>query len=117
MIEEIIALLRIETNLKFYFDARSKTGDCVVYKYCKTEDDGIKQRYRLELHIIVEGISENAILRAEEMQKKIRETILTTADRRLTKRIRKVVQNGGGNLTDEGTKTTHLILYYDVLYL
>lgn len=116
MIEEIITKLQKETKYRYYFDGTSKIEDCVVYKYRDAANDRISQTFQLELHIIVKGIDTKALRRIEQIKEDINNCILTAPDRVLTKNIRQVRQNGGGQLTDGNTQTTHQILYYDILY-
>lgn len=116
MIEELISKLQKETEYCYYFGGTARIEDCVVYQYYSTSDDRVKQEYRLELHIIVKGIDTDAVKRIEQIKAAIHDCVLTAPDHVLTGNIRKVTQNGGGQLTDENTRTTHQILYYDILY-
>lgn len=117
MIAELITYLRKNTPYKYYFNGTDTIQDCVVYNYYNTSNDGIKETYHLELHIIVKGTKEKSLLKVEEMKNTINNLILTRADNKLTDRIRKVYQNGGGQLTDSNTDTIHQIIYYDILYV
>lgn len=115
MIEQIINLLLEKTEYNYYFGAAPEPQTCVAYEYHDTSNDGIKHSGRLKLNIMAEGLSEKTLLVLEEMAKNINSVILTVADNPLTNSIRKVSQNGGGIMANEGTKTTHKILYYDIL--
>lgn len=117
MIEELITYLRENTSYKYCFNGTSNIEDCVVYNYYSTSNDGIKETYRLEFHIIVKGTKEKSLLKLEQMRKEINKQILTKADNKLTDRIRKIYQNGGGQLTDNKTDTIHQLIYYDILYV
>lgn len=115
MIQEVITLLRTQTNYEYYFDAtKDLKKDVVVYNYYDSVDNGIYKESRLELHIIVKGVDEAAIIRSEEMYKTINKVLITVADNKLTENILEVEQNGGGLLTDYNTKTIHKIMYYNI---
>ena len=117
MIAELITYLRKNTPYKYYFNGTDSIQDCVVYNYYETSNDGIKETYHLELHIIIKGTKEKSLLKVEEMKNTINKLILTRADNKLTDRIRKVYQNGGGQLIDSNTDTIHQMIYYDILYV
>lgn len=116
MIEEIITLLRTNTNYKYYFNTTANVEDCIVYKYIDNSNDGIKRQSQLELRIIVKGIKESSLKTIETMSDTINGEILTIGDNELSNRILTVTQNGGGLLVENNTQTTQKIMFFDVKY-
>jgi hypothetical protein len=86
------------------------TGECIIYEIVPLSDDKITQKNRLQIHIISKTMA-----KAIDIEKRVKQLILTLADTPLTTKILKVVMNGGGSLYDGERKKHHRILYFEIL--
>lgn len=100
----------IGTAANIYPMETSYTGECILYEYVPLADDKITQSNRLLLTII-----SNTMAKAIDIEKRVKQLILTKADTPLTNNIKKVSQNGGGSLFDSERKKHHRLLYFEII--
>ena len=100
----------IGTAANIYPMATSYTGECIVYKLVPLTDDGIKQHNRFEVQIIA-----NTMAKTIDIEKRVKQLILTKADTPLTNNILKVVMNGGGTFYDVERNKHHRQLFFEIL--
>lgn len=110
MIQELIQLIEVASGLSVIPFQTEKIEPCVIYKYYPQSDDGAVTQYRLELRVIAFSLGE-----AEEISNRIRKAIITIGDSKKIDSILSCNLNGGGVLKDNGTNTTHKIMYFNMI--
>ncbi len=100
----------IGTAANIYPMETSYTGECMIYEIVPLSDDKITQKNRIQIHVIT-----NTMAKAIDIEKRVKQLILTLADTPLTTNVLKVVQNGGGTLYDSERKKHHRLLYFEIL--
>ena len=108
--DEVIAILMNDKQLKslvsgiYPFGEGSTVSECIVYEFYTASDNGIKATDVLMIDAI--GFS---IGKALAIIERVKSILLTLGDEKLTNKVLKVEQNGGGSLKNVvGNKT----LYY-----
>lgn len=108
--DEVIGILMNDKQLKslvsgiYPFGEGSTVSECIVYEFYTASDNGIKATDVLMIDAI--GFS---IGKALAIIERVKDLLLTLGDEKLTNKVLKVEQNGGGSLKNVvGNKT----LYY-----
>lgn len=93
--EEVIRLLKNDSELSKYpikpF-GQLPLGKGITYDFNVTQNNGIKEVYRLSITAIAYSIGESL-----EMINRVGSLLITVGDDKLTDKILKVNQNGGGS--------------------
>lgn len=110
MLKQILQKLKSATGLPVYPLVTTKIEDCIVYTHAVTHDNGAISSQRLELRIISFNMGD-----AEKHRKEIIRAIVPAGDNSPMEGLYACELNGGGTLKDEGTKTIHTILYFDLI--
>jgi len=105
---QLISLIGSAANI--YPMETTYTGECIIYEIVPLSDDRITQHNRLQIHIIAKTMA-----KAIDIEKRVKQLILTMADTPLTTNILKVILNGGGTLYDGERQKHHRILYFEIL--
>ena len=85
----------------------SHLGNALLYELTPLTDDRITATWRCKITIIADTLE-----RAYSADARVRELLLTNADRPLTRDILQVAVNGGGALYDDNRRKHHIITYY-----
>lgn len=97
--DEVIAILKNDEKLKslvsgiYPFGEGSTVSECIVYEFYTVSDNGIKATDVLIIDAI--GFSIGKSLAIIE---RVKSLLLTLGDAKLTNKVLKVEQNGGGSL-------------------
>lgn len=107
--DEVIAILMNDEQLKslvsgiYPFGEGSTVSECIVYEFYTVSDNGIKATDVLMIDAI--GFSIGKSLAIIE---RVKSLLLTLGDAKLTNKVLKVEQNGGGSLKNViGNKTMY----------
>lgn len=107
--DEVIAILKNDEQLKslvsgiYPFGEGSTVNECIVYEFYTVSDNGIKATDILMIDAI--GFSIGKSLAIIE---RVKSLLLTLGDAKLTNKVLKVEQNGGGSLKNVvGNKTMY----------
>ena len=93
--EEIISILKNDDELSKYpikpF-GQLQVGDGITYEFNSVSSNGIKEVYRLSVTSVAYNITQSL-----EMINRVKKLLITIGDDKLTNKILKVNQNGGGS--------------------
>nr|DAT81699.1 MAG TPA: hypothetical protein [Caudoviricetes sp.] len=112
--EEIISILKNDADLSKYpikpF-GQLKVGDGITYDFNVTQSNGIKEVYRLSITTVAYSIGESL-----EIINRVKQLLLTIGDDKLTDKILKVNQNGGGSVCNvvDGKNMYHFTAIFNI---
>lgn len=106
MLENIVKLLSGLVDVPVRPYGIDVMDEAVCYSLTPISDDGAVATARLELRLITRTVA-----KAEELKKLINSALVTIADNPKNG-YNACYLNGGGNLWDDNTKLSHMILYY-----
>ena len=109
MITDIVSALESATSLRVYPFWTDEFKECIVYEWTPRSDDGSKQNAQLMVRIKTKSMA-----RAEALQKKVKEALLSLGDEKKNGAWCK--QNGGGTLKNEATGFIDYIMYSDLVF-
>lgn len=117
IIEEIVSILNNSTVLTsllggehIYPYQTDYLGECVIFQVTPQVDNKAHQTMRMQLSIITKTIS-----KAFEIEKVLKQLLLTKGDEPLTSNILQVEANGGGSLYDYNRQMYHHYIYLDII--
>lgn len=116
MDERIIELLSSDAELQsligdnIYLAPTSYLGECIMYQWLPVSSDRIKRLDRFEINIIT-----NTQTKGFQIEKRLKELLLTLGDTPLMEGVQNCYLNGGGNLFDYERQKNHRILYFYII--
>lgn len=116
MIKEILDILENDEILNQLIDNNifskpsSYTGECVLYSWIPVASNKIKRTDKLEINVVTETIEKGI-----QIEERLKQLLLTFADKPLSDSIKEVELNGGGLIYDYERRKYHRILYFYVL--
>lgn len=116
VIEEIVSILNNSDVLisllggeHIYPYHTSYLGECVIFQVTPQLDNKAHQTLRVQLSIIAKTFA-----KALEIEKVIKQLLLTLGDEPLTTNILQVEANGGGSLYDYNRQMYHHYIFLDI---
>lgn len=117
MIEELVSIMNNSNDLVSLLNGQhiypyltDYLGECVIYQITPQIDNKAHQTLRVQLSIITETLS-----KALEIEKVLKQLLLTIGDQPLTDNILQVEANGGGSLYDYNRQKYHHYIYLDIV--
>lgn len=108
--ESIVKILRNTGYTVNAYDTNIDELDSIVYVLTPQRDDKAKVEYSLEITSISKDLA-----KAMEILDTVKDVLITKGDKTLTENILSVIQNGGGNIYNYGTKTYHLKAFFNII--
>ena len=107
----ILDAIKEETGItpKAFSTKQANTFPAITYQAYKTNDDGIKEMWRLQLRISAKDFASSLGL-----EKQISDLLCTVGDDEKFDCL-EIAVNGGGSLEDDLTGVPQIITYYDIL--